>query len=185
MPENKATKLGVKPEYKVGKCYPPLHSRFPPGKSGNPKGRPKDRPNLRTMVERVAYLKVPVRQGEKTTWMPLFQAVVFGLGLKGAKGDYRSGSVFLATVSGTQNQQEGPFSLPSANSRRSAELFERLDQTLLSEDDMMELSRLAAVVDLGGGLLALNDTDIRIARRIVEKGFGKNITPFAQSFEKS
>jgi hypothetical protein len=39
--------------YAVGKYRPPLHSRFKPGQSGNPKGRAKQSRNLRTIVNQV------------------------------------------------------------------------------------------------------------------------------------
>ena len=64
--ENTTPDKGAEPEYKVGYCKPPLETRFPPGSSGNPRGRPSGRPSLKTMVESVAYRKVPIRQGEQT-----------------------------------------------------------------------------------------------------------------------
>ena len=36
--------------YQVGYCRPPLHSRFKPGQSGNPKGRPRQSRNMRTIA---------------------------------------------------------------------------------------------------------------------------------------
>jgi Family of unknown function (DUF5681) len=39
--ENRETNAG--PDYAIGNKKPPLHSRFAPGKSGNPSGRPKGR----------------------------------------------------------------------------------------------------------------------------------------------
>jgi len=39
------------------------------------------------------------------------------------------------------------------------------------------LSRFQEIVDLGGGMTALNVNDFARAREIVNKGRGKNITP--------
>jgi len=45
---------------KVGYKKPPKHSRFKPGKSGNPKGRPKGSKNLSTILEQCLAQKVQV-----------------------------------------------------------------------------------------------------------------------------
>jgi hypothetical protein len=51
---------------KVGYRNPPKHTRFRPGQSGNPKGRPKDAKNLKTELEEELAEKVQVREGNKT-----------------------------------------------------------------------------------------------------------------------
>jgi len=42
------------PHYEVGYGKPPRHTRFEPGVSGNPHGRPKDAKNLSTLVHDAA-----------------------------------------------------------------------------------------------------------------------------------
>ena len=49
--------------YRVGYARPPLASRFQPGRSGNPKGRPKGAKNLDTLVREKLGSKVTVREG--------------------------------------------------------------------------------------------------------------------------
>lgn len=49
------------PGNRVGYGRPPKHSRFQPGKSGNPKGRPKRAKNLKTIVRAVMEEMVRVR----------------------------------------------------------------------------------------------------------------------------
>jgi hypothetical protein len=44
--------------YKVGNKKPPLHSRFKPGQSGNPRGRPKGRSNFGTTLMKEFYKPV-------------------------------------------------------------------------------------------------------------------------------
>jgi hypothetical protein len=175
--ENTAPDNGAEPEYKVGYCKPPLETRFPPGSSGNPRGRPRGRSDLKTMIENVAYRKVPIRQGEQTHLMPLFEAVLFGLGLKGAKGYHRPVSALIETVTDVLDIQPANFPEQSPNSKPSAGFFINLDAALLSEDDMADLSRLAQTVDLGGDVTAIKVSDFIRLQQIVNKGRGKNITP--------
>jgi hypothetical protein len=54
-------------EYDVGYGKPPVHTRFQPGRSGNPRGRPKGAKGLNTIVRETLTQKVAVRTtaGEK------------------------------------------------------------------------------------------------------------------------
>jgi Family of unknown function (DUF5681) len=172
-------------KYAVGYRRPPLHSRFKPGQSGNLKGRPAGRPNVKSMVERVIHQKLPVRQGEKTREMPMLEAMIHAHAVKAVKGDARSAGLVLNLLpkagifldQDVQSHEQNRISLsPSGNSRPSRELFENVDLMLLSDDEKIELSRLAEIVDLGGGMTALSISDFGRVREIVNKGRGKDIT---------
>jgi len=57
------------PKYQVGYGRPPVHSRFKPGVSGNPKGRPKPPFKVRDIkkdVQQVFLRELTVRDGSKT-----------------------------------------------------------------------------------------------------------------------
>jgi hypothetical protein len=176
-------------QYNVGYGYPPLHSRFKAGQSGNPNGRPAGRPDAKTMVERVLHKKVPVRQGERTREMPMLEAMVHAHAVKGVKGDARSAGLVFGLVpkvglftdqKGENDSQQGDAIMVQPSNRRpSSELFENVDPARLSDDEMVELSRLAGIVELGGGMTALSINDFARARDIVNKGRGKDITPNA------
>jgi hypothetical protein len=56
-------------------------------------------------------------------------------------------------------------------------LFENIDRELLSNDELVELSRLAAKIDLGGDVTALSIEDFTRLRAIVNRGRGKDVTP--------
>jgi len=47
--------------YRVGHGGPPLETRFRPGQSGNPRGRPKGSKNTRTLLQEKLSEKVRVR----------------------------------------------------------------------------------------------------------------------------
>jgi hypothetical protein len=50
-------------DYEVGYGRPPQTSRFKPGQSGNPKGRPRGAKNLSTLAREKLQTKVSVREG--------------------------------------------------------------------------------------------------------------------------
>ncbi len=73
-------------DYIVGYGRPPEHTRFKPGKSGNPKGRPKGARGLNTLARELLTAKVPVRTASGEKWMHRIEAVLhktFELALKG------------------------------------------------------------------------------------------------------
>jgi len=77
-------------DYKVGYRHPPLHSRFQPGVSGNPSGRPKGTPNLKTIFEQILKEQISLREGSVTKKITKAEAVVRSLVISAMKGDSRS-----------------------------------------------------------------------------------------------
>jgi hypothetical protein len=77
-------------DFKVGYKSPPQHSRFQPGRSGNPRGRQKAVRNLGSDVKRT--LEVPVRLNEqgKARRVSTQEAALLRLREKALKGDARS-----------------------------------------------------------------------------------------------
>jgi Family of unknown function (DUF5681) len=53
-----------KGDYVVGKYRPPVHTRWQPGQSGNPSGRPKGRLNVKTELKELLRKKITIRDGE-------------------------------------------------------------------------------------------------------------------------
>lgn len=74
----------------VGYKKPPRHSRFQPGKSGNPRGKQKGVRNFSTDVKRT--LEVPVRLNDqgRTRRVSTQEAALLRLREKALKGDPRS-----------------------------------------------------------------------------------------------
>jgi hypothetical protein len=56
-------------KYKVGYRQPPLHTRFQKGKSGNPRGRAKDKLNIASALRRALVEKVVIKEGAVTRRM--------------------------------------------------------------------------------------------------------------------
>ena len=80
---NKADDSG----YNIGFGKPPEHSRFRKGRSGNPKGRPKGRRNLATVLERTLQEKVVINENGVRRTVSKLEAAVKQLVNKAAAGD--------------------------------------------------------------------------------------------------
>ena len=94
--------------YQVGYCRPPLHSRFKPGQSGNPKGRPKQSRNLRTIVKQVLSEDMQIREGGRLRRMSAMEAVVRTIRARAFKGDPKAlaSLIVLARLCGLTESDE-------------------------------------------------------------------------------
>jgi hypothetical protein len=173
-----------KSAYAVGKYRPPTHTRWQPGQSGNPSGRPKGRLNLNTEIKQLLHKKVTIRDGETERKLSLPAANILVHGIKGAKGDVRSTELFLNYLDQKGLlEEEGPPGIGGAILHAPAKkpplndgLFEHLNLDLLSRSEQIELSRLGDVVDSAdGGMVALSTVDFERVKFLVNKGRGKTI----------
>lgn len=76
----------TKKNYEVGYGRPPKHSRFKPGQSGNPSGRPKGAKNVDTVLREMLSKKITVTENgrRKTiTWLEAFFLRLFRAAVEG------------------------------------------------------------------------------------------------------
>jgi hypothetical protein len=76
--------------YEVGYGKPPMHSRFRPGQSGNPRGRRKGLRNLMTDVQSTLATPVKVTEGGRRRTRSTQQGVLMVLREKALFGDARA-----------------------------------------------------------------------------------------------
>jgi hypothetical protein len=75
---------------KIGYGRRPVHSRFKPGQSGNPRGRPKGGLNFETDLKRTLQAPVTVNDGGKPRTVTTQEALLLRLREKALKGDVKA-----------------------------------------------------------------------------------------------
>lgn len=84
--------------YEVGYGKPPKHSRFKPGQSGNPKGRPKSRKNMRTIVNDVMERPVLINENGRPRRVKFLEAFVHQMAAKALSGSTRDQLAMFKTI---------------------------------------------------------------------------------------
>jgi hypothetical protein len=115
-------------EYKVGYRRPPAASRFKPGQSGNPRGRPKRTRNLRTDLIEELGETIRVREGDRELRVSKQRAVLKALVAKALKGDPRAITSLVnlcARLFGVADEESNDLPLAPADQRVIDEYVER------------------------------------------------------------
>jgi hypothetical protein len=108
----------ISSDYEVGYRKPPVATQFAPGKSGNPRGRPKGSKNrkklpalheerLKDIILEEAYRTISVNDANGPVTIPMAQAVIRSLAVNAAKGNQRAQRLFaelLASVEGANRR---------------------------------------------------------------------------------
>jgi hypothetical protein len=121
--------------YEVGYGKPPKESRFKPGQSGNPKGRPKNKESLRAKVEKILDRRVSVTaNGQKQTlpWLDASLAALAQAALQGPVDKRIMAVRFLLSLAPLAEPQQ-----------------EEFNYTLLTDEELDILE--AILVKAGGG----------------------------------
>lgn len=114
-----------RPDYEVGFGRPPLHSRFPPGKSGNPRGRKPGARGLRSELREELSERVTVTQDGRTRRLSKRRVILKALAAKAAKGDVRAADRLISLIiqmEGFEDRRETRAEL-SENDRRILEVL--------------------------------------------------------------
>jgi len=82
----------------TGFTRPPRNSRFKPGQSGNPKGRPKGTRNLKTDLDNLLRKRVQIREDGEQRYVSRQELVLLALFERAAKGDARAATQLLGMI---------------------------------------------------------------------------------------
>ncbi len=99
-------------EYEVGFSKPPSKTRFKPGQSGNPTGRPRGSKNkrrglaeerLKGIILDEAYRGITVRDGHRNVTLPIAQAIMRSIAVNAARGQHRAQRLFAELLASVEN----------------------------------------------------------------------------------
>jgi hypothetical protein len=89
------------PHDEIGYGKPPKHTRFKPGRSGNPKGRPKGARNLKTDLIEELSERVAITENGRPLRVSKQRLMVKALAAKAVKGDTKAASILISLLAQT------------------------------------------------------------------------------------
>jgi hypothetical protein len=89
----------------VGYCRPPKQHQFKPGKSGNPKGRPRGAKNEATMLREILEHKISLREGGRLRKISVRQAILLKMADGALKGDTKKAAFVLDRYRRTEGDE--------------------------------------------------------------------------------
>jgi len=127
-------------DYDVGFRKPPSHSRFKPGQSGNPKGRPKGIRNLKSELESELKHQVVVREGGTAVRVSKRRGLVMALCNKALQGDPRAIRILIELILRFDDEKAADVfqAALSNDDREIIENFQRRIMQQKSTDDMQD-----------------------------------------------
>ncbi len=109
-------------DYVVGYGRPPVHARFQPGRSGNPKGRPKGAKGLNTLARELLTRRVPVRTASGEKSMHRIEAVLHKTFELALKGNPRAMSQILSLYAQAVPEKKAPESVSAVEDLTATDL---------------------------------------------------------------
>jgi hypothetical protein len=107
-------------DYQIGYGKPPNQTRFRPGLSGNPRGRPRGAPAGRAerLLLQEIYRLITVREGEQTLTLPTIQAMMRQLARIALKGNGAALRTYFGIVQAIDQRAARQAAVDSADKRQ-------------------------------------------------------------------
>jgi Family of unknown function (DUF5681) len=106
----------------VGYARPPIASRFKPGKSGNPRGRPRNSRNLKTIIQGALTAPVVLREGARKRSISKLEGIVLKQIESALKGNEKAAlaTLKMAAQVGLLEAPEGAGETPTLSASEQA-----------------------------------------------------------------
>jgi hypothetical protein len=143
-------------DYEIGYGKPPPHSRFKPGQTGNPKGRPKGSLNMATIVAKELARKIKVREAGRIRNFRANVLIARRQVNKALNGDLKSAEFLMRFGSDARTNPDSPASGSAADP---AHLFQSRDGDVLAHYRQRVLEEEAARRKLDRGPDAVSMPD--------------------------
>ena len=88
--------------YRIGYGKPPDHTKFKPGQSGNPRGKPKSRKNYDTILDQILHRKLPIRDRGSIRQVPLIEAMLLKFAEEALRGNPKAAAFLLNRYAPTE-----------------------------------------------------------------------------------
>ena len=131
----KASSRQRRGDYEVGKGRPPLSTRWKPGQSGNPKGRPKGAQNLVTIFYEALKQRLEIQERGKIRQITALEAIVKKLINEALKGNIKAIEFLLAKEPEiTRKAEPVPKITADMNAHDLANIYRRMVTTVRARE---------------------------------------------------
>ena len=113
-------------DYEVGYGKPPRHTRFEPGQSGNPRGRPLGAKNMKTLLSKALNELVVVTEPGGRRKVSKREAIVTQLVNRSAKADYKAIQILLGMLRDIEGHADPGSADPAPFTEADAQIIQRI-----------------------------------------------------------
>ena len=121
------------PDYVVGYGKPPLHARFQKGRSGNPKGRPRGKKNMSTLLGAALDAAIIVVENGRRKKISKREAIITQLVNKSASADLKATQIVLAMLQDVEARADDS-SDSAAFTEADQEIIQRIQARMRNEN---------------------------------------------------
>jgi hypothetical protein len=120
-------------DYRVGYGRPPRDTRFKPGVSGNPRGRPRGTRNLHTVLTKIMSRRVTITERGTPRRIPYLEALLLKISHQALSGDHRATRMILDLAVRLSVPADPPFAIQYDKARQS--IREKITRLLSAAKD--------------------------------------------------